>query len=177
VAENELLKAGSFEARFNIAKNLYQNQVKPGRNLKNAEGRDFSFDLNRSGSASGGDNMSFKEYMNAKMSSFRSYMGIADNQPSSDQCYILGDFNGWTVANDYAMTKEGNLLTYTLRLGSTGKLKIYDNQNGTWMGSECIGSDTTVSYETDKRTNIILPSGNWKILYNPEAKSITIQKA
>ena len=177
VAENELLKAGSFEARFNIAKNLYQNQVKPGRNLKNAEGRDFSFDLNRSGSASGGDNMSFKDYMNAKMSSFRSYMGIADNQPSSDQCYILGDFNGWTVANDYAMTKEGNLLTYTLRLGSTGKLKIYDNQNGTWMGSECIGSNTTVSYETDNRTNIILPSGNWKILYNPETKVITITKA
>ena len=177
VAENDLLKAESFEARFNIAKNLYQNQVKPGRNLKNAEGRDFSFDLNRTGSASGGDNMSFKDYMNAKMSSFRSYMGIADNQPSSDQCYILGDFNGWTVANDYAMTKEGNLLTYTLRLGSTGNLKIYDNQNGTWMGAECISADTTVSYETDGHTNIILPSGNWKILYNPETKSITITGA
>lgn len=177
VAENDLLKAESFEARFNIAKNLYQNQVKPGRNLKNAEGRDFSFDLNRTGSASGGDNMSFKDYMNAKMSSFRSYMGITDTQPGSWDCYICGDFTSWNLESNYAMQKEGDRLTYTLRLKSSGKLKIYDNQNGTWMGAECISADTTVSYETDGHTNIILPSGNWKILYNPETKSITITGA
>lgn len=177
VAENELLKAESFEARFNIAKNLYQNQVKPERNLKNAEGRDFSFDLNRTGSASGGDNMSFRDYMNAKMSSFRSYMGITDTQPGSWDCYIRGDFTSWNLESNYAMQKEGDRLTYTLRLKSSGKLKIYDNQNGTWMGAECISADTTVSYETDGHTNIILPSGNWKILYTPETKSITITGA
>ena len=177
VAENELLKAESFEARFNIAKNLYQNQVKPERNLKNAEGRDFSFDLNRTGSASGGDNMSFRDYMNAKMSSFRSYMGITDTQPGSWDCYIRGDFTSWNLESNYAMQKEGDRLTYTLRLKSSGKLKIYDNQNGTWMGAECISADTTVSYETDGHTNIILPAGNWKILYNPETKSITITGA
>lgn len=177
VAENELLKPESFEARFNIAKNLYADQVTPERNLKNAEGRDFSFDINRSGSASGGDNMSFRDYINAKMSAFRSYMGISDPQPGSDNCYILGDFNSWSVSNDYAMKKEGSLLTYTLQLWSSGKFKVYDNQDGSWMGSECITETTGVSYDTDKRTNIILSSGSYKITYDPQTRKITITNA
>lgn len=174
VSENELLKPESFEARFNIAKSFYADQVTPQRNLKNAEGRDFSFDLNRSGSASGGDNMSFRDYINAKMSAFRSYMGISDPQPSSDNCYILGDFNSWSVSNDYAMKKEGSLLTYTLQLRSIGKFKVYDNQDGSWMGSECVTPDTTVSYDTDKRTNIILSPGSYRITYDPQTRKITI---
>ena len=177
VAENELLKPESFEARFNIAKNLYADQVTPQRNLKNAEGRDFSFDLNRGGSASGGDNMSFRDYINAKMSAFRSYMGISTPQPGSDNCYILGDFNNWTVAGDCAMKKEGSLLTYTLQIWNSGKFKVYDNQDGTWMGSECITEDTTVSYNTDKRTNIILPAGRYRITYDPQNRQITITNA
>lgn len=177
VAENELLKPESFEARFNIAKGFYENLVKPERKLQNAEGRDFSFDLNRSGSASGGDNMSFRDYINAKMSAFRSYMGITEPTPSSDNCYILGDFNSWGVSGDYAMTKNGNVLAYTLQIWSTGKFKVYDNQDGSWMGSECIGSDTTVSYETDKRTNIILSSGRYRITYDPQTRTINITNA
>ena len=174
VAENELLKPESFEARFNIAKSLYADQVTPERNLKNAEGRDFSFDVSRSGSASGGDNMSFRDYINAKMSAFRSYMGISAPQPSSDDCYILGDFNNWSVASDYAMKKEGDLLTYTLQIWNSGKFKVYDSQDGSWMGSECITEETSVSYDTDKRTNIILSSGRYQITYDPQTRQIAI---
>ena len=174
VAENELLKPESFENRFNIAKSFYANLVKPERNLNNASGRDFSFDLNRSGSASGGDNMSFRDYINAKMSAFRGYMGITDPTPSSNDCYVLGDFNSWSVSSNYAMTQSGSLLTYTLQLSSGGKFKVYDNQDGTWMGSECITEDTTVSYDTDHRTNILLSSGSYRITYDPQTRKITI---
>ena len=176
VAENKLLKPESFENRFNIAKSFYANLVKPERNLNNASGRDFSFDLNRSGSASGGDNMSFRDYINAKMSAFRDYMGLSNDepQPGSDDCYILGDFNSWSVSGDYAMKKEDSLLTYELQLWSSAKFKVYDNQDGTWMGSECITEDTTVSYDTDHRTNILLSSGSYRITYDPQTRKITI---
>ena len=177
VAENELLTPERFEQRFNIAKSLYADQVKPERNLKNAEGRDFSFDLNRTGSASGGDNMSFKDYINAKMSSFRSFMGQTDLQPGSWDCYIRGDFNSWNIDGNYAMQKEGELLTYTLRIWNSGKFKVYDNQDGTWMGAECVTSETNVSWEGDGHNNIVLPSGRWKIAYNPETRKITITGA
>lgn len=177
VAENQLLTPEAFEQRFNIAKSLYANQVKPERNLKNAEGRDFSFDINRTGSANGGDNMSFKDYITAKMAAFRSFMGQSVPQPGSWDCFIRGDFNDWSIDSNYAMKKEGDLLTYTLSLWNSGKLKVYDNQDGTWMGAECITSDTTVSWESDGRTNIVLSSGRWKIAYNPETREITITRA
>ena len=177
VAENELWNPESFEARYNIAYGFYKDLVKPERNLNNASGRNFSFDLNRSGSASGGDNMSFRDYINAKMSAFRSYMGITEPTPSSDNCYVLGDFNSWSVSGDYAMTKSGNQLTFTLQLSTSGKFKVYDNQDGSWMGTECIGSDTTVSYESDKRTNIVLSAGRYKITYDPQTRTINITNA
>jgi hypothetical protein len=177
VAENELWKPESFEKRFNIAKNLYKNQVKPERTLRNAEGRDFSFDINRTDSASGGSNMSFRDYITAKMSSFRGYMGLPDDTPGSWDCYIRGDFNNWSVDGNFAMTREGDKLTYNLRLWNGGKFKIFDNQTQAWLGAECLSSDTTAPWETDGRTNIILPAGNWKILYDPNGKVITVTSA
>ena len=177
VAENQLLTPEAFEQRFNIANSLYANQVKPERNLKNAEGRDFSFDINRTSSANGGDNMSFKDYITAKMAAFRNFMGQSVPQPGSWDCFIRGDFNDWSIDSNYAMKKEGDLLTYTLSLWNSGKLKIYDNQDGTWMGAECITSDTTISWESDGHTNIVLSSGRWKIAYNPETREITITRA
>ena len=174
VAENELLKPESFEKRFNIAASLYADRVTPERNLKNAEGRDFSFDLNRTGSASGGSNMSFKDYITAKMSAFRSFMGLQDDTPGSWDCYIRGDFNNWSVDGNYAMKKDGDFLTYTLRTWKTATFKVFDNQYQTWMGVECISPDTTAPYDTDGHTNILLPSGTWKILYDPQNKQITL---
>jgi hypothetical protein len=103
-------------------------------------------------------------------------MGIQDDTPGSWDCYIRGDFNNWGLESSYAMTKEGDRLTYTLRLSNGGKFKVYDQQTQYWMGSECI-VDTTVSWETDGHTNVVLPAGNWKIFYNPETKQITVTAA
>ena len=175
VAENELLTPERFEARFSIAKNHYADQVTPERNLKNAEGRDFSFDLERTGSASGGSNMSFRDYITAKMSAFRGFMGLPDDTPGSWDCYIRGDFNSWSVDGNYAMTKAGDRLTYTLRVWNSAKFKIFDNQTQAWLGSECLSPDTTAPCETDGHTNILLPAGSWTILYDPMSKQITVQ--
>ena len=177
VAENQLLKPESFESRFNIAKALYADQVNPERNLKNAEGRDFSFDLNRTDSASGGSNMSFKDYITAKMSAFRGFMGMPDDTPGSWDCYIRGDFNNWNVEGNYAMVREGELLTYTLQTWNTVKFKVFDNQYQTWMGAECISPDSSASWDTDGYTNIILTSGRWYITYDPTNKQITVSRA
>lgn len=177
VAENELLTAEAFEKRFDLAKTHYADQVTPERQLKNAEGRDFSFDLQRTDSASGGSNMSFKDYITAKMSAFRGFMGLPDDTPGSWECYIRGDFNNWNVEDGYAMAREGELLSFTLRAWSAVKFKVFDNQHQTWMGTERISADTTAPYESDKRTNICLPGGNWKILYDPQSKQITVTAA
>ena len=84
-------------------------------------------------------------------------------------------FGNWEVKEDYRMTREGELLRYTLQAWSGVKLKVFDNQTQAWMGAECLGADTTAPYETDGHTNICLPAGTWKILYDPTTKQITVQ--
>lgn len=172
VAENELLTADAFARRFAIAQGMYANQVTPERNLKNAEGRDFSFDLNRTGSASGGSNMSFKDYISAKMNAFRSYMGQSD--ASGSKCYIRGDFNSWSIDSNCLMKQQADVLVFTLNFNYDIKFKVYNDADGTWMGSECISPDTTVTWDTDDHTNIGLPAGTYHVSYNPETKQITI---
>lgn len=174
VAENELLTPEAFEARFNIAANLYADQVTPERNLRNAEGRDFSFDLNRTGSASSGDNMSFEDYITAKMKTFRGYMGQSD--PSGAECYIRGDFNSWAIDSTYAMTWQEDVLVCSLSLGNSFSFKVYNDQDSTWMGAECISADTTVAYDTDGHSNIVLAAGTYQVTYDPANKQITITK-
>ena len=172
VAENYLLTPEAFAARFNIAKTLYAGLETPERTLKNAEGRDFAFDLERTGSASGGSNMSFKDYINAKMGNFRSFMGQEDS--TGGQYYIRGDFNGWAVESTYAMQTQGQEQTFLLSFGHDIKFKVYNDQDGTWMGAECVTDATTAPYDTDGHTNIILKAGTYLVRYDPKNKSITI---
>lgn len=174
VAENELLTPEAFADRFAVAEKLYSNLVTPERTLKNAEGRDFRFDLNRTGSASGGSNMSFADYITAKMTTFRGYMGQSD--PTGAKCYIRGDFNGWSIDSNYAMTWSGDLLVYRLSMSNSFSFKVYNDQDSTWMGAECISEDTTVSYNTDGHSNINLSSGTYQIIYDPANRTITITK-
>ncbi len=174
VADNTLLTPEAFEARFNIAKALYADQVTPERNLKNAEGRDFSFDINRTGSANGGSNMSFKDYITAKMVTFRGYMGQSD--PAKAECYIRGDFNGWAVDRSYAMSRSGEYLTYQLSRNNRFSFKIFNQYDNTWMGAECVETNQSVAFETDGHSNIILPSGTYSIYYDPAQKVIIINR-
>lgn len=177
VAENQLLTPEAFEARFNTAASLYRDLVTPERNLRNAEGRDFSFDLNRGGSASGGDNMSFKDYITAKMDAFRGFMGqTGGGDIDTARCYIRGDFNSWSIEEGYAMTREGDWMVYILDVWGTAKLKVYNDRNQTWMGTECLSPDTWVPYESDGHYNIILTTGTYRIQYSPEQNLITLDQ-
>jgi spore coat protein CotH len=172
VAENELLTADAFARRFAVAESLYAGQVGPERHLRNAEGRDFSFDLERTGSASGNSNMSFKDYMSAKMTAFRDYVG--QSAVSGSKCYIRGDFNGWAIDSGYLMKKQGEVLVFTLDFDHRVSFKVYDDGAGEWMGSESLSVDTTVAWDTDDHTNIILEAGTYQVRYDPESKQITV---
>ena len=172
VAENERLKPETFAARYELAKSHYAGQVTPERNLRNADGRKFAFDIDHTASASSGDNMSFKDYMEAKMSTFRGYMGQSD--PSYAECYIRGDFNGWSVDSAYRLSKSGDLHRITLTMGNSFSFKVFNQQDQTWMGAECLSADTTVSYDTDGHSNIVLRSGTYQVTYDPANRLITI---
>ena len=177
VAGNKLLENATFESWFYRAKSLYEDDVKPGKVLYNAEGRKFEFSL-----ADGvGGNMSFQTYMAEKMSWYPKYMAKLDQyldyvRPIPSNYYIRGDFNGWSNNDAYGMKNEDGLMTITLNFTHDFSFKVYDNLNQDWLGEECIAEDNEVAFTTDDYGNIRLKRGTYLVTYDPETMIITLTK-
>ena len=181
VAANELLKPDSFATRYHIAAALYGKDVTPERTLLNANGEDFAFDLNRTDAASGGSNMSFKDYITAKMNAYRRHMSKLDEytdyvRPVEATFFIRGDFNDWSNRDEYGMEPVDGIQTYTLTMNRKFSFKVYDNVNQEWIGSEFLPEDTDLVYETNRHTNIILDPGTYEVSFDPENLILYVTK-
>ena len=181
VSENELLKSESFEKRFQTAAGLYGNDVIPERTLHNAEGRDFSFDLNRTGTPDSQDNMSFKDYINLKKQSYQSYAArlseyLSYERPVPARYYIRGDFNDWSNRDNYAMKSEGDRMVFTLSFNRDFSFKVYDDVTQEWYGTEFLPEDTELEYDTNGHANIILKPGTYKVSFDPETVTVDVEK-
>ena len=181
VSENKLLKKETFKTYFDRSKALYGNDVTPDRWLKNMEGWDPAFDLNRTSAASDFWNMSFADYIDAKMAAFRGYMTNVDQylefeRPVPSTHYIRGDFNGWSNEDRYAMKNEDGLMTYTLTMNHWFSFKVYDDVNGYWYGVEWLPEDWELDYKTDGHNNFNLQPGTYYITFDPETETVTVTK-
>lgn len=181
VAQNELFQPESFEARFKTAASLYGNDVTPERKLENADGRDFRFDLNKTDSASGGSNMSFKDYIQAKMSTFRSYMNNLDQyadyvRPVPATFFIRGDFNDWSNRDEYGMEAVDGKMVYTLTFNREFSFKVYDNINQEWYGTDFFPEETELDFRTNDHSNVILRPGTYQVVFDPETLILTVTK-
>ena len=181
VSRDDLLKPETFKQWFDRAEGLYGNAVQPSKTLKNMEGRDLEFDLYRTSAFDSQGNISYEQYIIAKMSCFNVHMAKLDEyinyeRPQPTNYYIRGDFNGWSNHEDYGMKNENGLMTYTLRFSHDFAFKVYNNAEQEWLGVECLPEDTTVEYTTNDHGNIKLKPGTYKVTYNPETKIITLEK-
>ncbi len=181
VSQNPLLDKATFKSYFQRAQGLYGGDAIPSRNLKNMDGWDARFDLNRTSAAHEQGNMSFDDYIDAKMTAFEGYMKNADQylnyeRPERVTHYIRGDFNGWSNDDRYAMTLTDGLLTYTLTMGHDFAFKVYDDVNGWWYGTEFLPEDTEVEYDTDDHHNIRLKPGTYYVTFDPSTECVTITK-
>lgn len=179
VSQNTLLKTETFQQYFKRAQNLYGSLTKASKALHNYS--NLSFDLNHTSSASSTDNMSFKDYITAKMNSFNSYMSKLDQylnyqRPETIVYYIRGDFNGWSNHDEYGMTKDGSLYTYTLSFSHEFSFKVYHDPSQDWLGEECVAEDTAVEYTTDGHGNIHLKAGTYRVDYDPENQIVYLTK-
>lgn len=179
VAANELLKPETFGSWYHTASYLYSGDVTPERNLHNAEGRDFSFDLNRTGDPGSQDNLSFKDYISAKMKAFQGYMKDLDTylnyqRPVPKRYFIRGDFNDWSNRDEYALDARENLMVFTLQFSHNFAFKVYDDLTGEWYGVDFLPEEVREAYETDGHGNIRLGPGTYQLTFDPEALIITI---
>ena len=171
VAANKLLKSDTFATRYKQASSLYAQDVTPERNLHNSGGRDFSFDLTRTDSASGGSNMSFKDYIQAKMTSYQGYMAKVDQytsyvRPVPATFYIRGDFNDWSNRDEYGMTAEDGMQTFTLSMNREFSFKVYDNINQEWYGTDFFPEETDLDFRTNDHSNVILRPGTYEVRFD-----------
>ena len=181
VSKNTLLTKSTFKTYFDRAKGLYGNHVRPSRNLKNMGDWDPSFDLNRTSAPWEGWNMSFNDYIDAKMNAFNGYMKNVDQylnyeRPVPATHFIRGDFNGWSNDDRYAMTLKDGLYTFTLKFNHGFSFKVYDNTTNEWYGTECLPEDWELDYQTDKRSNFNMKAGTYYVTFDPETLIITVTK-
>jgi hypothetical protein len=182
VAADKLLKVETFNSYFNRAAKTYGSLAKPSKTMKNADGRVFTFDNRRSGAANSNSNMSFADYINAKMATFNQYIGKADQYinykpPVRPQYFIMGDFNNWQAIDQYGMKADENgLLSFTLTRNQSIKFKICHQASNVWFGTECLDPNSDLVYSSEGRNNFRLAPGTYYITFDPETEIINVTK-
>ena len=175
VSKNILLQPETFEARFHTAKAIYGNDVNPGKDLKNDNGRNLAFSLDSKECG----NLSFAEYITQKMATYRGYAAKVDqfaevDVPVFSNFYIRGDFNDWSNKEEYAMTFEDGLWVYHISKNHDMKLKVYDNLTGEWYGTDFFDENTIVEYTTNHHANIQLKAGSYLVTFDPVNLIVTV---
>ncbi len=181
VMKNELFTPEAFEARFNIAAALYVNDVSPERSLHNAQKRDFGFNLTKTDDASGGRNMSFRDYITAKMNTARNGLTKVEEaasyvRPVPATFFIRGDFNGWSNEDRYGMEAVDGKQVYTLTMNREFSFKVYDNINQEWYGTDFFPEDIDLDYNTNDHANVILRPGTYEVVFDPEYLTLYVTK-
>lgn len=181
IADDSWFSYDNFASIYAVARENYEGQTVPGKRFYNADGLFLQFDLERTSDFSSNGNISFREYLNAKLSTMEYYLAnvdkYADKTPNVRiEWYIRADATNWQNDSDYAMTVENGLVTIRIEANKPIRLKVYHDRTGRWYGTECVSEDCTVPYDTDGHTNIILEAGIYRITFDPETEVITLEK-
>ena len=171
----------NFASLYAIAEENYADLATPGKAFYNTDGLYLSFDLERTSDFSSQGNISFREYLDAKMKTLDAFLENVDYYADQEQVtptvwYIRADVTEWQNDGDFAMRMENGLVTITITVQERISLKVYNDTTGRWYGSECVTPDCTVDYQTDWHTNIILEAGVYRICMDPDTESITLEK-
>ncbi len=178
VESNALLTPAGFESYFARASSLYAGEETPDKNLRNAEGRHFSFSLEDGI----GGNLSFENYITRKMAHYQTCMSNLDTylnyvQPMKTVYYIRGSFNDWSDHPDYGMTVESGVASITLTFTDDAEFKVYHQVQDLWYGADEVSENTTADYSSmGSHHNIYLRPGTYQITFDLSTQLVTIKK-
>ena len=179
VAQGPWFRMDTFAARYQTAAALYAADAKPDSRLRNTHGLYQCFDLERTSDFASNGNISFREYVQAKRATLETYLanvGAYLEPQKRPVYYIRADFTNWQNDPDYTMTESDGKYTICVEAGTQVRLKVYNDQQQRWYGTECIPEDCPVRFETDSHTNIVLDPGNYRIIFDPETENISLEK-
>lgn len=181
ISENSWWSYENFADTYALAAANYEELTTPSKSFENGKNLHFTMDLDRTSDFSSWDNISYREYMDAKVATLKHYLAdvnkyLENNIPLPAVWYIRADFTNWQNDDRYAMQEENGRYSIRITAGNQVRLKVYNDQTGAWYGTECIDEDCGVAYETDDHTNIVLEKGSYIISIDPETEIITLEK-
>lgn len=172
----------NFASLYSIAEANYSHLTKPSKSFNNAQHLYQQMDLDRTSDFSANENISIGEYLEAKLTTLRSYLKKTEENADAPgyappgSWYARGDYTNWNVDPNHTLTSQGELWVYNATFYNTVKLKLFHTTLDAWYGSECVAEDCTVPFRTDSHTNIILTPGSYRIAIDPNTGIITIEE-
>ena len=172
----------NFAEHYRLAEQNYAALTQPGKGFYNAQGLWLSFDLERTSDFSEFQNISIAEYLEAKLATLRFYLAQLDKYAEGNpqipaRFYIRCDKSNWQNVDQYAMEASDGVVTIHIRVADQMRLKVYDDQTGTWYGAECVAESCAVAFDSDHHTNIVLQEGTYRITFDPVTGVITLEEA
>ena len=181
ISASDWMKLPHFAAMFDTAKANYYYLATPGKQFRNTHGYDFRFDLEKTSDHGSQGNISFAEYVSAKLATLNTALQNVDKhatvKPSvAADFYIRAEFTNWEVRDGYEMVKDEQTGIYSFDVSGnrTLRLKVFSKKQNHWFGAESLVEDALIPWQTDDHRNIILPAGNYTIQFDPETQQITI---
>ena len=194
IASSTMFSNARFVDRYEKAKKLYEGLTYPSKDFRNDGGHHTYFDINITAAPSDGNgNISYFDYMTLKLETLHKLIGTGKNESSSgsennpgggedayevEDYYIRADFTNWDVKDAYKMTTTdgGKTYTYSVKVSSKNKLKVYYVDGEKWIGEESVDPNCQVEYTADSHGNIVLTKGEYKITYSAETRLVYIEK-
>lgn len=170
IADSKWCSNACFESAFSKAESLYGDLTAPSKGFYNCSDHHNAMTLTN---ADG--NTTFQDYMRAKLATLKnaiSNLDAAVNPQIPSHIYIRAEFTNWDVWPDYAMEKtEDGCYRFVV---NGGTFKVYDKAQNQWYGAEQLAENTSVGWTTDGHGNIILPQGQYLVIFDPQTQIITI---
>lgn len=181
VAASDWFGEERFSVLYQIAEGHYKADAAPDKRLHNARHLKMAFDLERTSDFASNDNISYKEYIQAKQKTLEKYLKKVEEYAAMTPqlqpvYYIRADFTDWQQEEGYAMTADGGCHSIRITAAGQVRLKVYNSVTGAWFGTECVAENCTVAYETDDHTNIVLQKGTYIITFDPAANTVMLEK-
>ncbi len=178
IAAGNWFKPDTFSQYYHTAEALYGEDAIPDRVFQNNPHQDYRFDLDRTSDFSSTDNISFREYVAAKLETMDRYLAqaehIADPIVIVPYC-IRADYTNWEYHPDHIMQYEDGIFVYHLDADTLVRLKVYSCHYDRWYGTECL-SENSYFCDTDDHTNIVLTKGCYIIRFDPITGLVEVQR-
>lgn len=181
VAGSQWFGVELFEALYRMAEGHYTDLATPDARLRNTWGLKMAFDWERTSKFSSNDNISYREYIEAKQKTLAKYLEKTEQYTQMKPqvmplYYIRADFTNWDIDKDYAMEAENGCFTIEIEAKKQVRLKVYYSMSDAWYGTECISEACTVSYKTDDHTNIVLEKGRYIIRFDLRTQQVMLEQ-